>query len=125
MRLEQRIGRVDRIGQSHDVRALNFLLADSVEYRVQEVLEEKLKTILKEFGVDKTSDVLDSTQAEADFTRLHIRALLNPSQIEAEAEELVARLKAGVSQEYRNLITDNTERDASFALMLERHPISE
>jgi len=123
MRLEQRIGRVDRIGQSHDVRALNFQLADSVEYRVQEVLEEKLRTILKEFGVDKTSDVLDSTQAEADFTRLHIRALLNPEQIEAEAEELVARLRAGISPEFRNLITDDTERDASFALMLEGHPM--
>ena len=123
MRLEQRIGRVDRIGQSHDVRALNFQLADSVEYRVQEVLEEKLQTILKEFGVDKTSDVLDSIQAEADFTRLHIRALLNPSQIEAEAEELVEKLRAGVSRESRNLITDEAERDASQALMLEGHPM--
>ena len=123
MRLEQRIGRVDRIGQSHDVRALNFLLADSVEYRVQEVLEEKLQTILEEFGVDKTSDVLDSTQAEADFTRFHISALLNPSQIESEAEELVARLREGISLESRNLILDDVERDASQAQMLEAHPM--
>ena len=123
MRLEQRIGRVDRIGQSHDVHALNFVLADSVEYRVQEVLEEKLKTILTEFGVDKTSDILDSTGAEADFTRFHIHALLDPSRIESEAEALAASLRADASQESRNLIIDDTERDVSHALMLEGHPM--
>src|SRR5258706_10054050 len=58
MRLEQRIGRVDRIGQGHMVRALNFVLQDTVEFRVREVLEEKLAVILREFGVDKTGDVL-------------------------------------------------------------------
>ena len=42
MRLEQRIGRVDRIGQGHVVRAMNFVLQDTVEFRVREVLEEKL-----------------------------------------------------------------------------------
>jgi SNF2 family DNA or RNA helicase len=37
MKLEQRIGRVDRIGQKHVVRALNFALEDTVELRVREV----------------------------------------------------------------------------------------
>lgn len=35
MRLEQRIGRVDRIGQRHPVRAINLVLADTVEFRVR------------------------------------------------------------------------------------------
>ena len=39
MRLEQRIGRVDRIGQAHTVRAVNFVFEGSVEHRVREVLE--------------------------------------------------------------------------------------
>jgi SNF2 family DNA or RNA helicase len=38
MRLEQRIGRVDRIGQPKTVRAINFVFEDSVEFRVREVL---------------------------------------------------------------------------------------
>jgi SNF2 family DNA or RNA helicase len=42
MRLEQRIGRVDRIGQAHAVRAINLVFDGSVEHRVREVLEEKL-----------------------------------------------------------------------------------
>ena len=47
MRLEQRIGRVDRIGQSRIVRAFNFVFQDSVEGRVREVLEEKLDLIFR------------------------------------------------------------------------------
>lgn len=35
MRVEQRIGRVDRIGQPHVVRAINFVLEDTVEHRVR------------------------------------------------------------------------------------------
>ena len=63
MKLEQRIGRVDRIGQAHAVRAVNFAIQDTVEHRVREVLEEKLAVILQEFGVDKTGDILDSALA--------------------------------------------------------------
>ncbi len=63
MRLEQRIGRVDSIGQSKSVRAINFIFEDSVEFRVREVLEQKRSVIFDEFGIDKTGDVLDSAQA--------------------------------------------------------------
>jgi len=52
MRLEQRIGRVDRIGQAKTVRAINFVFENSVEFRVREVLEEKLAVIFQEFGID-------------------------------------------------------------------------
>ena len=75
MRLEQRIGRVDRIGQTYSVRALNFVFEDTVEYRVREVLEEKLAVILNDFGVDKTGDVLDSAQAGQIFDDLYIETL--------------------------------------------------
>ncbi|MDD2856003.1 MAG: helicase-related protein, partial [Desulfuromonadaceae bacterium] len=63
MRIEQRIGRVDRIGQTKIVRAINFVFENSVEFRVREVLEQKLSVIFEEFGIDKTGDVLDSAQA--------------------------------------------------------------
>ena len=68
MRLEQRIGRVDRIGQAHTVRAINFVLEDTVDHRVQEVLEAKLAVILEEFGVDKTGAVLDSAPNSSRMT---------------------------------------------------------
>lgn len=36
MKIEQRIGRVDRIGQQRDVEVYNFILADTVETRVKD-----------------------------------------------------------------------------------------
>ena len=68
MKIEQRCGRADRIGQKRDVHIYNFIITDTVENRVRDVLEEKLSVILQEMGVDKYSDVLDSEVAECDFT---------------------------------------------------------
>ncbi len=93
MRLEQRIGRVDRIGQTHPVRAINFVLEESVEYRVLEVLEQKLAIIFEELGIDKTADVLDSAQAEQIFDDLYKEALLNPEAIESRVDQVMDSLR--------------------------------
>ena len=47
MRIEQRIGRIDRIGQEKDVLIFNFMLEGTIEERVREVLEGKLIVSLK------------------------------------------------------------------------------
>ena len=78
MKIEQRIGRVDRIGQQRDVFAYNLILTDTVESRVREVLEEKLSAILKELGVDKYGDVLDGEQAEVNYTDAYMRSISDP-----------------------------------------------
>ena len=93
MRLEQRIGRVDRIGQTKVVRAVNFVFEDSVEYRVRAVLEQKLAVIFEEFGIDKTGDVLDSAQAGHMFNEMYVEAILNPGKLEDSVENLVDRLR--------------------------------
>jgi SNF2 family DNA or RNA helicase len=93
MKIEQRIGRVDRIGQKHIVRAMNFALADTVELRVREVLEEKLARILEEFGVDKLADVLDSEDGGVPFEALFAQAMIAPEGAEQRA--------AGVADEIR------------------------
>ena len=93
MRIEQRIGRVDRIGQTQVVRAHNFMLQSSVEFRVREVLERKLGMILQEFGVDKTGDVLDSADAEQLFTDLFIETLLHPDSLDDEVDATVERVR--------------------------------
>lgn len=94
MKIEQRIGRVDRIGQKHIVRALNFALEDTVELRVREVLEEKLQRILEEFGVDKLADVLDSEEGGVDFEQLYVGAVLSPEEAEARAAALADAIRA-------------------------------
>ena len=93
MRLEQRIGRVDRIGQTHVVRAINFVFEDSVEHRVREVLEAKLAVIYEDLGIDKTGDVLDSAQAGQIFDELYVDALLHPERVSASVEKVVALLR--------------------------------
>lgn len=92
MRLEQRIGRVDRIGQPKTVKAINFLFEESVEFRIREVLEEKLSIIFREFGIDKTGDVLDSAQAGELFEDIYVSAILNPEAIESLVDQMVSRI---------------------------------
>lgn len=106
MRLEQRIGRVDRIGQKKPVLAFNLALENSVEARLYEVLSEKLTRILEEFGVDKTSDVLDSREANLTFDSLAKAALLNPQTFESQADQMlvVVRRAAEEGRHIRQLV---------------------
>lgn len=106
MRMEQRIGRVDRIGQQHIVRALNFVLEGTVEHRVREVLEAKLQIILEEFGVDKTSDVLDSSAANHLFDELFITSITDPTLMDQELAKALATLRDGA--------VDKRQQDALF-----------
>lgn len=108
MRIEQRIGRVDRIGQTKLVRAINFVFEDSVEFRVRKVLEQKLSVIFEEFGIDKTGDVLDSAQAGEIFEEVFTSAFLNSEGIEASVEQAVDRIQ--------NEIREVRESSAIFGL---------
>lgn len=78
MKIEQRIGRADRIGQTEDVLVYNFILKETIENRVRTVLEEKLEVILQELGIDKMQDVLDEGSADIDFTNVYISTIANP-----------------------------------------------
>ena len=125
MRLEQRIGRVDRIGQTYPVRALNFVFEDTVEYRVREVLEEKLAVILNDFGVDKTGDVLDSAQAGQIFDDLYIETLINPENLNIKVEEVVSRVQQQLiaARESAAIYQTNEKLDPTAAQQLINHPI--
>jgi superfamily II DNA or RNA helicase len=124
MRIEQRIGRVDRIGQKHRVRAFNLIFADSVEMRVHEVLEEKLKTIFADFGVDKTGDVLDSAESGAAFEKVYADGILNPERIEESVEKLMkdVRERAEAEREGKSFY-DDPALDASLAAKYVNHPM--
>lgn len=125
MRLEQRIGRVDRIGQPKKVRAINFVFEDSVEFRVREVLEQKLSVIFDEFGIDKTGDVLDSAQAGELFEDVFASAILNPDGIETSVDHTVARLRDEIQQvrEASAIYGISEEPDIQLAERLRSHPL--
>lgn len=125
MRLEQRIGRVDRIGQPKTVRAINFVFEDSVEFRVREVLEQKLSVIFDEFGIDKTGDVLDSAQAGELFEDVFASAILNPDGIETTVDHTMARIRDEIQQvrESSAIYGMSEEPDAQAAERLRSHPL--
>ncbi|MBM3299152.1 MAG: DEAD/DEAH box helicase, partial [Deltaproteobacteria bacterium] len=125
MRLEQRIGRVDRIGQNHTVRAINFVFQDSVEHRVREVLEEKLAIIFKEFGIDKTGDVLDSAQAGRMFDDLYLEAILHPDHVEYSVNNVVAQIQDQVreARETASVLGVSEDLDPGEAERLLSHPL--
>jgi len=124
MRLEQRIGRVDRIGQSRVVRAINFVLEDTVEHRVREVLEEKLAVIAQEFGVDKVADVMDSVEVEPIFDELFVHGLQDPASIDKECEAVInqVREKVAASRENTDLLTEEHRLEADDARKWRDHP---
>ncbi|GIW90646.1 MAG: hypothetical protein KatS3mg109_1078 [Pirellulaceae bacterium] len=125
MRLEQRIGRVDRIGQTHTVRAINFVFEDSVEHRVREALEEKLAVIFEEFGIDKTGDVLDSAQAGQIFDDLYVEAILNPDVVETKVDEVLKNIQeqARESRQSASVLGSTEDLDPREAQRLLAHPL--
>lgn len=126
MRLEQRIGRVDRIGQSHIVRAVNLVFEDSVEHRVREVLEQKLAVIFEEFGIDKTGDVLDSADAGRIFDEMYVEAILNPDKVEDSVNSVVSRLEeqAREAQTTVSVLGEAVDLEPGEAQRLLNHPLA-
>lgn len=77
MKIEQRIGRIDRIGQTKDVRIFNFILDGTVEERVHSILDSKLDLIAQEFGDDKRNDVLTALSDEHNFDGIYMGTITN------------------------------------------------
>ena len=124
MRLEQRIGRVDRIGQKYVVRALNFLLQDTVEFRIREVIEQKLAVIQEEFGIDKTGDILDSVDAGSIFDKIYIDSILEPQNIEKHVEDTLRRIReqASESKQTRSLFFQDEDFTTEETQRIINHP---
>jgi SNF2 family DNA or RNA helicase len=64
MRIEQRIGRVHRLGQTHDVRVLNFVLHETIDDYVVRLLYQKISLFTMTVGALET--VLSEVQ-EGEF----------------------------------------------------------
>lgn len=124
MRIEQRIGRVDRIGQRQVVRAINFVLGDTVEHRVRQVLEEKLQLIAEEFGVDKAADVLDSVDVEPIFDELFVHGLLDPTSLDQECDTVIkqVREKVEASRKGSDVLSEKPSLEPGEARKWRDHP---
>lgn len=95
-KIEQRIGRVDRIGQTQPVQAFNLTMEHSVDARVREVLEAKLSVILAELGADKACDILNS--ADRHVPSLYTTSLVDPEDLGVAGSEFESVTRAEASQ---------------------------
>jgi superfamily II DNA or RNA helicase len=89
VRLEQRMGRIHRIGQQSEVHVFNFVATNTVEGRLLERLHEKLAE-MKEALQGRVYDVIgDLLQLNGvDFERLVRDTLANPRRLEYSLEEI-------------------------------------
>lgn len=85
-RLEQRLGRVHRYGQRHDVVALNMVAEGTREGRVLEVLFEKLERMRQRLRSDRVYDVLGELFAGRPLPEIIAEAVLRGRVDEARAE---------------------------------------
>src|SRR5258708_36475941 len=91
MRIEQRIGRLDRIGQKQEVRIYNLFCEGTVEERVIEVLEQRIG--LFEESVGSLDPILGDV--ERDIERL---VLSDAATFQAEFQRYEVSLEQRVRQ---------------------------
>ena len=90
-RVEQRIGRVHRIGQKYDVVVVNFSNeGNTAEQRILDLLANKFNLFKSTFGV--SNDVLGAIENGIDFERM-ISEILNTCRTDEEINQKFAELQ--------------------------------
>ena len=79
MRLEQRVGRVHRIGQEHDVFIFNFCQAGTVEEQLLRVLHDKINMF--ELVVGEMDAILGSLDDTRDFAEMVMDLWLSAREV--------------------------------------------
>jgi len=95
MRLEQRVGRVHRIGQTHEVFVFNFCQQGSLEEQILRVLHDKINMF--ELVVGEMDTILGSADEAQDFADLVLELWLSHNdrrERERAFDELGERLLA-------------------------------
>ena len=88
LKLEQRIGRIHRFGQTRDVHIVNFACRDTVAERVVEVLEEKIRLFENALGPSDT--ILGVFESEYKFGR-SLMSFLGSKKTKREHNEELER----------------------------------
>jgi SNF2 family DNA or RNA helicase len=85
-RLEQRMGRVHRYKQQHNVVLLNMVSQNTREGRVLKVLLDKLEDIRQELGSDKVFDIIGQQFTGKSLSDLIFEAALQGKEAQATQE---------------------------------------
>ncbi|GAF16607.1 LOW QUALITY PROTEIN: superfamily II DNA/RNA helicases, SNF2 family [Bacillus sp. JCM 19046] len=80
MRIEQRIGRLHRLGQEHDVQIYNFAVQETIEQKILELLYEKIH--LFESVIGELDDIL--AKMELPDIEEHVKTIIESSGSDGE-----------------------------------------
>jgi superfamily II DNA or RNA helicase len=94
-RLEQRMGRIHRYGQTREVHIYNLVAEDTREGAVLAALFRKLEEIRRDMGSDRVFDVISEVLAGTDLYQLIVQAVA----CQRSLEEIVAEITALPSAE--------------------------
>jgi len=83
MAIEQRIGRIDRIGQTREVFVFNLVTADTIEDAMLRILDEKINMF--ELVVGEVGAILGEFDDEADFSARVLDAWLQGTEAARDA----------------------------------------
>ena len=114
MRVEQRIGRIDRIGQEHPVTIFNFHVHETIEGRILDVLESRIG--LFEESIGGLDAILGNTEAGI-REALRATAEERDKQLEHVAAQLEERVRqARVAEiQLKDFILDTKSYSAEIA----------
>jgi SNF2 family DNA or RNA helicase len=102
MRIEQRIGRLHRIGQEHAVDVVNFCLAGSIEERILRILDERIN--LFELVVGEAEMILGYLDEEREFPDLVLEAFAEDDGAARESRfDRIADALAAARVRYQNV----------------------
>lgn len=91
MRVEQRIGRVDRIGQENAISIFNLWVKDTIEARVLEVLENRIQVFEETVG---GLDAILGEETESDIKKIMRQAVEQREQaLEEYGQQLELRVR--------------------------------
>ena len=102
-RLEQRMGRIHRYGQTKEVYVFNLVAEDTREGRVLNALFDKLEEIKEALGSDKVFDVLSEVLYGKSLSQMLVDAAANARDI----DDILEEIDVTVDEEYIARVKEN------------------
>jgi len=102
-RLEQRMGRIHRYGQTKEVHIFNLVAADTREGRVMRRLFEKMEEIRQALGSDKVFDILGEIYSGKNLAQLMLEAAASARSM----DEILREIDIQVDEKYVRRVREN------------------
>ena len=102
-RLEQRMGRIHRYGQTKECFVVNLVAEDTREGMVLKALLDKIEEIKSALGSDKVFDVLSEVLYGVNLSQLLLEAAANAKDL----NEILKEIEVEVDQDYITEVKEN------------------